>query len=371
MHDPPRILIVDDDETCRDILSMRLSPHGYHLIHAANGQQAVDIVQQSEPDLILLDIIMPKLDGIEVTRRLKANPNLPFLPIILVSSKRDIADIALGLEAGADEYITKPVDQASLVARVKSMLRVKELHDRAAAQATDLTRWKKTLEQRVADQLRQIERLNQLKRFLPPQIADIIVGEDSSHALESHRREITVVFCELQRFDAFAELAEPEIVMELVRAYHANLGPLINQYEGTVERVVGDGFLVLFNDPLPCPDRAVRSVRMALQMRDRVADMSGEWRKLGLDLGFGVGIAQGYATIGCIGFEGRSEYSAMGTVVNLAARLCSQAHDGQILIDPRVKAAVETLFRVEPAGELVLKGLSRPIKAFNIPSVDA
>jgi class 3 adenylate cyclase len=315
--------------------------------------------------------MMPKLDGIEATKRLKADESLPFMPIILVTAKADTKDVVTGLEAGADEYLTKPVDQTSLVARVKSMLRVKELHDKVAAQAADLAKWNKALEQRVADQLSQIERAGRLRRFLAPQIAEIVLNEGNEHLLDSHRRDVTVVFGDLRGFTAFAETAEPEEVMGILREYHSNLGPLVHKYEGTIERFIGDGFLVLFNDPLPCPDPPVRAIRMAIEMRACMARLAEAWRKHGHELGFAIGIARGYATLGRIGFEGRSDYSAIGTVVNIAARLCSQAEAGQILIDPKAYAAVETQVDVEPAGELTLKGLSRAIKAFNITALKA
>jgi class 3 adenylate cyclase len=371
MHSPPRILIVDDNETNRDILLTRLGTHGYDLIQAADGEEAIAVAHKSLPDLILLDVMMPKLDGIEATKRLKADASLPFMPIILVTAKADTKDVVAGLDAGADEYLTKPVDQTSLVARVKSMLRVKELHDKVAAQAADLATWNKTLEQRVADQLKQIERSDRLKRFLAPQIAEVILSEGNEKVLESHRRDITVVFCDLRGFTAFAETAEPEEVMAVLRDYHALLGTLIHKYEGTLERFLGDGLMVLFNDPLRCPDPSLRAVKMAIEMRDGVAELSAGWHKQGHELGFGMGIAHGYATIGRIGFEGRFDYTAIGTVVNLAARLCSQALAGQILVDPKVQAAVESLADSEPAGELTLKGLSRAIKAFNVSGLRA
>jgi class 3 adenylate cyclase len=362
MHTPPRILIVDDNETNRDILLTRLGTHGYDLVQAADGEEAIEVAKKTLPDLILLDVMMPKLDGIEATKRLKADAGLPFMPIILVTAKADSKDVVAGLDAGADEYLTKPVDQTSLVARVKSMLRVKELHDKVAAQAADLAQWNKTLEQRVADQLTQLERAGRLKRFLAPQIAELILGDGD---------DVTVVFCDLRGFTAFAETAEPEEVMAVLREYHARLGVLIHQYEGTLERFLGDGLMVLFNDPLRCPDPNVRAVRMAVDMRQAVGELADGWRKHGYELGFGIGIAHGYATLGRIGFEGRFDYSAIGTVVNLAARLCGQAQAGQILIDPKVYAAVETLAEIEPAGELVLKGLTRAIKAFNINGLRA
>jgi adenylate cyclase len=366
MNDPQRILIVDDNEANRDILEARLKAHGYELLEAADGEEALAAVRQDHPDLILLDVMMPKLDGLEVCRRIKGDATLPFTPIILVTSKSDTRDVIAGLDAGADEYLTKPVDQAALVARVKSVLRIKALHDQVQAQAADLAAWNRTLEQRVAEQLGEIERVGRLKRFLSPQVAELVVSSGDDRMLESHRRDITVVFCDLRGFTAFSETAEPEEVMSILREYHAGLGALINKFEGTIERFNGDGVMVLFNDPLPCPDPSVRAVHMAVEMRGCIAGLTAQWRKHGHELGFGMGIAHGYATLGCVGFEGRFQYSVTGTVANLAARLCDQAKSGEILVDSKVHAAVERMAELEPAGELALKGLHRPVRAFNV-----
>jgi class 3 adenylate cyclase len=371
MHSPPRILIVDDNEANRDILITRLTAHGYELLEAADGEEALEAARRHLPDLILLDVMMPKLDGIEVCRRLKGDADLPFMPIILVTARADSKDVVSGLEAGADEYLTKPVDQTALVARVKSVLRLKALHDEVQAQAAELLQWNRTLERRVADQLGEIERVSRLKRFLSPQVADLVMASGDEGILRSHRQAITVVFCDLRGFTAFAETAEPEEVMALINQYHECLGALIHKYEGTLDRFVGDGLDVLFNDPLPCPDPSLRAVRMAAEMRQRIGELSITWRKHGHDLGFGIGIAHGYATLGRIGFEGRIDYSAIGTVVNLAARLCGEAAHGQILVDGKVKAAVEDAVVLEPSGALALKGFHRPVEAFNVLSVSA
>ena len=371
MHDPPRILIVDDNEANRDILDARLKVHGYELLQAADGEEALNAARQHLPDLILLDVMMPKLDGFEVCRRLKGDASLPFMPIILVTAKADSADIVAGLEAGADEYLTKPIDQQALVARVRSVLRTKALHDEVQAQAADLATWNRTLEQRVADQVAEIERVGRLKRFLAPQIAELVLSSGDERMLESHRRDISVVFCDLRGFTAFAETAEPEEVMTVLREYHAALGTIVRTFEGTLERFTGDGVMVLFNDPLPCPDPPRRALRMAVEMRRCVGDLSVKWRKYGHDLGFGIGIAHGYATLGRIGSEERLDYTAIGTVVNLAARLCAEAASGQILIDSKVQASVEEIAETEPAGEFVLKGLHRPVRAFNVSGLRA
>jgi adenylate cyclase len=366
MHNPARILIVDDIEANRDILKQRLSVHGYELREAADGEEALAAVKEWRPDLLLLDVMMPKLDGIEVCRRLRSDSSLPFTAIILVTAKADSKDVVVGLEAGADEYLTKPLDQVALVARVKSVLRLKELHDRVLAQAADLASWNRELEERVAEQVREIEQVGRLKRFLAPQIAELIVSSGNDKILESHRREITVVFCDLRGFTAFSETAAPEDVMTVLREYQTGLGTLVDKFEGTVERFTGDGMMVWFNDPLPCDDPCGQAVRMGIEMRDCVSALAAIWRKRDHQLGFAIGMAHGYATLGRIGFERRFDYAAVGMVVNLAARLCGEAGDGQILIDSKVRAAVESVAAVEPIGELALKGFNRPVKAFSV-----
>jgi adenylate cyclase len=358
MHSPPRILVVDDNETNRDILVTRLGVHGYELLQAADGEEALAAAKQHLPDLILLDVMMPKLDGIEVTKRLKADPSMPFTPIILVTAKADSKDVVAGLDAGADEYLTKPVDQVSLVARVKSVLRIKELHD-------TVNEWNKSLEQRVSEQVSEIERVSRLKRFLAPQIAELLVSSGDD-VIKSHRRDISVVFCDLRGFTAFAETAEPEEVMGVLNEYHACLGALIHKHEGTLDKYAGDGLMVLFNDPIPCDQPPVRATRMAVEMRDAVGQLALKWRKYGHQLGFGMGIAHGYATIGQIGFEGRYDYSAIGSVVNLAARLCGEATAGQILVESKAFMAIEDVAEAEQVGELTLKGFHRPVVAYNV-----
>ena len=326
MRQPPLILIVDDNEANRDILARRLEVNGYQFAMAADGEEGLEQARALLPDLILLDVMMPKLDGLEVCRRLKADKSLPFMPIILVTARSDTKDVVAGLDVGGDEYLTKPVDQAALVARVRSILRIKALHDqvleqaqRLAAQSDELAQWNRTLEQRVADQLTEIDRMGRLRRFLSPQIAELIVSSGGESVLASHRREITVVFCDLRGFTAFAETAEPEEVVKVLREYHEVLGTLIYKYQATLERFSGDGLMVWFNDPLPCEQPSLQAVRMAVEMRTQVAVLLGAWRKQGHELGFGVGVAQGYATLEADAAEGRFDYAAIGTVVNLAA----------------------------------------------------
>jgi adenylate cyclase len=365
MRDPPLILVVDDTPENLDIVCMRLESRGYQLATAVDGEDALEKTYALKPDLILLDIMMPKLDGIQVLQRLKADRALPFIPIILLTAKADARDIVVGLEAGGDDYLTKPIDHAALIARVRSMLRIKALHDEVEAQRAELKGWNQTLEERVEAQLAEIERVGRLKRFLAPQLAQMLAAGEE-RILDSHRRDIAVLFCDLRGFTAFAETGEPEEVMALLKGYHEALGPLIHRAEATLERFTGDGLMLFFNDPLPCEDAAERAVRLALEMRDAVGVLSQSWRRRGQQIGFGIGIAQGYATLGRIGFEGRIDYGAIGTVTNLAARLCSEAKDGEILVTSRVALAVEPFAELRRIGEVAFKGLSRPTEVSHV-----
>jgi class 3 adenylate cyclase len=230
----------------------------------------------------------------------------------------------------------------------------------------EVSKLNQQLEQRVADQVGEIERMGRLRRFLPPQVADLIVASGSEKQLESHRREITALFCDLRGFTGFSESSDPEDVMSLLAEYHAAIGTIINKYSGTLERYAGDGVMVIFNDPVPVENPALQAVLMALDMRAAICSLIEKWRDLGHDLGFGIGIAHGFATLGTIGFEGRRDYAAIGTVSNVASRLCDEAKPGQILISPRVRQAVEKGVTVEPVGEFALKGIRRPMTAYNV-----
>ncbi|MCZ6647136.1 MAG: response regulator [SAR324 cluster bacterium] len=373
MRETPCILVVDDQPANRDIFQTRLTVSGYQVILAGDGEEALRVAREQLPDLVLLDVMMPKISGIDVCRELKGDPSLPYIPIIMVTAKADSKDVVVGLEAGAEEYLTKPVDQAALVARVKSMLRIKDLHDkvqeqaaRLEAQSQELAGWNRTLEERVQKQLAELERAGQLKRFFSPQLAEALLSSGAEEFLQSHRQEITVVFCDLRGFTAFSETVAPEELMEVLRTYHGAMGTLISRFEGTLERFTGDGLMVFFNDPQPVPDHGERAVRMALAMRAEMEGLSEAWRKQGHQLDFGVGIAKGYATLGMIGFEGRVDYGAIGPVTNLAARLCEQARGGQILVSQRVFADVEALVESRSAGNLELKGIHNPVTTYDV-----
>jgi adenylate cyclase len=366
MNIPAKILVVDDTLRNVKLLADLLAVKGYAVVTALSGREALDKIEQEQLDLVLLDVVMPEMSGYEVCRKIREIPETRILPVVMVTALDPAEERIKGIEAGADDFLTKPINQAELLARVKSLLRIKELYDTVQAQAAELSGWNKTLQQRVEEQVTQLEQLGRLKRFFSPQLADLIVAGGAEDPLKTHRREVTVVFLDLRGFTAFAETAEPEEVMGVLREYHAAMGKLILAHEGTLERFTGDGMMIFFNDPVPVANPAERAIRMALAMRQSVAELTAKWRKLGYDLDFGVGIAQGYATIGGIGFEGRWDYGAIGTVTNLASRLCGEAKPSQILVSQRLLGTVEESVEVEPVGELTLKGFHRPITAHNV-----
>ncbi|HET9562363.1 MAG TPA: response regulator, partial [Propionibacteriaceae bacterium] len=329
------ILAVDDQPANLRLLDAVLSPRGYRVIRATSGEQALELLPSSDVDLVLLDIVMPGIDGYEVCRRIRSAPETAFLPVVMITASGN-QEKTRAIEAGADDFVSKPFDQSELLARVASLARIKRYHDTITQQAAELAQWNAKLETRVLTQLGELQRMKRLRRFLSPQVAELVINSGDDSILGSHRREIVVVFCDLRGFTAFAESSEPEEVMGVLGEYHAALGELIFRYEGTLERFTGDGLMVFFNDPIPLDKPAQRAVEMALAMRDRVRTLAEGWSRLGHDLGFGVGIAQGFATLGRIGYEGRFDYAAIGSVTNLAARLCAEAGAGQVLVSQRV-----------------------------------
>ena len=363
------VLVVDDQPANLRLLDAMLSPRGYQVRTAASGEEALAALKDDEVDLVLLDIVMPGMDGYEVCRTIREQVDTAYLPVVMVTASGDEQKLK-ALEAGADDFLTKPVNTAELLARVASLARIKRYQDTIKRQAGELAAWNRDLESRVETQVAQIERMSRLRRFLSPQLAELIVDSGDESFLESHRREIVVVFCDLRGFTTFAEASEPEEVMGVLGEYHEALGDLIFRFEGTLERFMGDGLMVFFNDPVRCDDGPLRAVRMALAMRTRVRGLAETWGRQGHDLAMGVGIAQGYATIGKIGFDGRLDYSAIGSVTNLASRLCDVADPWEILVTERVMTGAGPLVVAEDHGTRELKGFSRSVRTYQVRGVD-
>jgi adenylate cyclase len=361
---PAKILVVDDTPHNVKLLADLLGVKGYAVTTAATGEEALARLAADGPDLVLLDVMMPGLSGYDVCRRIRAEAATALLPVVLVTSLDPVQERVKGIEAGADDFLSKPINQPELFARVRSLLRVKSLQDEVGRHAEALKVANLKLEQKVDEQVAQLDRLSQLKRFFSPAVADAIVSAGEKSILAPHRREISYVFVDLRGFTAFTDSAEPEEVEGVLREYHEAMGKVIAEHEGTLDRFAGDGILIFFNDPLPVADPGRRAVCMALAMHTGFAPLRERWQKIGYDLALGIGIAQGYATLGAFGFEGRWDYSAIGGVVNLASRLSDEAQSGQILIDRRTRAALGDAAEVEPIGPLSLKGFTQPVNAF-------
>jgi len=356
-----KILVVDDIPENVRLLEAVLVPRGYEVVSAHNGTEALGLVESEKPDLILLDVVMPEMDGYAVCTHLRANEETAVLPVIMVTSSIG-PEKTKAIEAGADDFIPKPFNHDELLTRVRSLLRIKRYHD-------TIKELNRTLEQRVEAQVEELERLRELQRFLSPQLADAIVSSGDESILSSHRREVAMFFADLRGWTSFVDAVEPEELMRVLREFHDTIGRLVKQFDATVGFLQGDGVQLLFNAPIAIADYALQAVRMGCALRDEMAELTPRWNKRGYDLDFGAGIALGYATCGEVGFEGRSDYAAVGTVTNLASRLADEASGGQILIAQRLYAEVEDHVDVEPAGEFTLKGFPRPIAAFNVLSV--
>jgi adenylate cyclase len=363
MDDPVTVLAVDDQAVNLRLLDAVLSPRGHHVLTATSGADGLALLDTEDIDIVLLDVVMPEMDGYEVCRKIRSNQSTEFLPVVMITASGSEQRLN-ALMAGADDFITKPFDQSELLARVASLARIKRYHDTIRRQAAELAEWNTQLESRVAEQVTELERSNRLRRFLSPQLADLVTGDESM--LQSHRREIVVQFADIRNFTPFAEASEPEEVMSVLAQYHKALGALVHEYQGTLERFTGDGIMVFFNDPIPHDDAAERAVRMALKIRDAVKDLSVGWRRRGHDLALGQGIAQGFATLGRIGFEGRFDYAAIGSVTNMSARLCSDAGPWQVLVTDQILAAIEDKAVAEFVGDVQPKGFSRTVRVHNI-----
>lgn len=360
----PRVLVVDDMPANVRLLEAILEPAGFAVLSASSGPEALELVARELPDLVLLDVQMAGMNGYEVCRRIRENEATALIPVVMLTSHDSEARID-GIRAGADDFVTKPFDQQELLLRVRSLVRIKRYHDTIRAQAAELAELNHNLEARVAEQVDELGKMARLRRFLSPTLAEVVMERGDS-VLESHRRELAVLFADLRGWTDFSAGTEPEEVMSVVGSYHQAMGELILKYEATVGWFAGDGLMVWFNDPIPCDEPAARAVRMAVEMREAMSELTAAWHKRGHELDFSIGVALGYATIGRIGFEGRYDYGAVGSVLNLASRLCDAAEPGQIVIGPRALSEVEDIVEATPLGALELKGFGKPVEAFAV-----
>ncbi|OGV70835.1 MAG: hypothetical protein A3K19_26955 [Lentisphaerae bacterium RIFOXYB12_FULL_65_16] len=353
------ILVVDDLEPALRITVAHLKAKGYRTLAATRGEPALELAREQRPDLLLLDVNMPGMSGLEVCRRLKQDPATQRIPVIMMTANNEIRDIVVGFESGADDYLTKPYHELEMHARIRSMLRMYD----AQRELDELNR---NLERKVSEQVREIERANRLKRFFSPQIVQTILAENAESRLRDHRQDVTVVFLDLRRFTPFSERATPEEVIQTIRELHGTVGPVIFRHGATVERFVGDGIMMFMGDPEPMPDHALRAVSMCVEIRSTVEVLRERWQARGFPLGLGIGVATGRAVLGLVGFEGRVDYTALGSVTNLAARLCGEADGGQILISESTRTAIGDAIPTVPCGQLQLKGFSSPQAVFQV-----
>jgi len=349
-----KILVVDDVPENLRLLEAVLAPHGYDIVLAGDGRAALELAESAKPDLVLLDVVMPRLDGYAVCRRLREREETAVLPVIMLTASVG-PEKTKAIEAGADDFIPKPFNHHELLTRVRSLLRIKRYHDTIKVQAAELLELNRTLEERVRTQVEELERLRRLRRFLSPQLADAIVSSGDESILRSHRRQLAMFFADLRGWTSFVDTVEPEELMRVLGEFHGTIGGLVKRFDATVGFLEGDG--------------ALQAVRLGCALREEMAELTPQWHKRGYELDFGAGIALGYATCGEIGFEGRSDYAAIGAVTNLASRLADEAAAGQILITQRLYAEVEEAVEAEQVAEFTLRGFHRPVAAFNVVAV--
>ncbi len=363
------VLVVDDVAANIRLLSAILEAKGYRVVTASSGVEALDAAG-GDIDLVVLDINMPGMNGLEVCRRIRESDASRMLPILIVTSDAD-ENTVTAVEAGADDFVSRPFDQDELEARVRSLVRIKQLHDVVDRQADELKTLNETLQARVDEQLAELDALRRLRRFLSPQLAEVVLSAGNDDLLEPHRREVAVVFCDLRGYTRFAAGAEPEELVEALQTFHGVLGALVEKHGATVGHFDGDGVMLFFNDPVPCNAPALRAVRFCVDLRDGVVPLHDEWGRRGHELGVGFGVSFGFATLGTIGFEGRYDYTALGPVVNRAARICTVALPGEVLVDQRVFGEIRDEVEAEERDPIAAKGFPEPVPAWAVSAIAA
>lgn len=375
-----KILVVDDDPFTVEILCDVLLANGYTIETAKDGAEALEKYRLNQDiSLIVSDMQMPNMSGLDLIKKLRARKMA--VPIIILSGSSEIDAAIEAIQKGANDFLLKDANiEETILLSVKNVLEKKHLQEKnerliadlaqknedLGKQAAALAEMNRTLEERVNEKVAEVEKLNKLTRFFSPHLAEMIISDGTIDPLKSHRREITVVFLDLRGFTTFAENFEPETVMSILHEYHANMGRIILEHEGTLERFTGDGMMIFFNDPVLVENPVERAIRMSLDMRKRFSELLVNWHEQKFDIGLGIGIAQGFATIGAIGFEGRIDYGAIGPVTNLSARLCGAAQSGQILVSKLLLGKAGIPVEAEPLGEMEFKGFAKPINIHNI-----
>ncbi len=376
-----KILLVEDSHSIAILLAARLEESGHSVVHAENGAKAVELFPNAEVDLVLMDIEMPVMNGFEAVSRIRAfetTQQWAWTPIIFLTASDTSESLVTAIEAGGDDFIVKSAPESVLQAKMKAMTRIAQLRQRLTEalrtldkQAGELAAWNTELEARVAEGVSKIERLDRLRRFFSPAVADLLLSGDAADPLKPRRREIVVIFLDLRGYTAFTDAHGPTEVMRVLSEFHAAMGQLIMKYGGTIERFTGDGLMIFFNDPIVIPDPSLRAAKMALEMQETMTQLQCRWQERGYTLAMGIGIAKGIATIGGIGFEMRRDYGAIGSVTNLAARLCSEANGGQVLAGEAVALDIQDDVAVNSIGERTLKGFHQPVDCYELGPLDA
>ncbi len=362
-----KVLIVDDDSASRFVLADSVSEWGYEVKEVSNGEDAIDSVKSDLPDLILLDIMMPGMDGYEVCRILKNNDETNKIPIIFLTAREKIKNKTKGFEMGAVDYITKPFESLEVKARIETHLALKRAREEVEKANRKLSDLNQNLEERVEQKSRELEKINFLKQFFSPQLIQSFTTGQPEEIMKSHRRNITVVFLDLRGFTSFVNRSTAEETMAVLNEYHQAIGPVIFEYEATLERFTGDGIMVFFGDPVPRSDHAVQAAKMSLKCLSVMKELKTLWGERGHQLhGVGIGIATGEAILGKIGYDKRVDYAAIGNVTNLAARLCGEAPPGHILIAPSTLREIESQFIIEEFGNLQMKGFPDTTMVHNL-----